>query len=267
MFTIYIDDSGTNDNQTVAIASGLIVPVSRIRALDSEFALLLKREKFTDFHAAKCAYGAYKSQYFGWEAKKVRRVFHSVRHIAKKHGIHGYSFAIRKEEYDEIVTRELRETGGAQHFTWAMRHLISAIDMSTDALNALAPVEFVFDWMDEGSPGRKEIGIVIEQADSIRPGRYKGHYSFRHRQELPGLQCADMLAWACYGYAVFVYDGTPLTELAKKSFWDFENFDNGQWLHAVVQKKDDLRKWAEAELADPRSQERRRQWLRAHPLS
>ncbi|MGA2887632.1 MAG: DUF3800 domain-containing protein [Terracidiphilus sp.] len=264
MFTIYIDDSGTGDNQTVAIASGLIVPTSRIKDLDSEWALLLKREKFGDFHAAQCAYGSYKTEYVGWKTKKVNRVFHCVRHIAKKYGAHAYSFAIRKEEYDEFVTEELRETGGERHFTWAIRHLITAIDKSTDELSVLAPVEFVFDWMDEGSPGRREIGIVMEQADSIRPGRYKGHYSFRHRQELPGLQCVDLLAWACYRYAVFAYDSTPLTELAEKSFWDFENFNDGKWMYAVVQKKEDLERWVKAELADPRSQERRRQWLANH---
>jgi hypothetical protein len=74
----------------------------------------------------------------------------------------------------------------------------------------------------------------------------------------------DLLAWACYRYAVFAYDSTPLTELAEKSFWDFENFNDGKWMYAVVQKKEDLERWVKAELADPRSQERRRQWLANH---
>ena len=268
MFSIYIDDSGTSKNQTVAIASGLIVPANRIKELDREFALLFKREKFTDFHAAKCAYGSYDSQYYGWEVKKVKRVFHCVRHIAKKYGAHAYSFAIRKQDYDELVPKELLETGGKKHYTWAIRHLISAIDQSTDKINALAPVNFIFDWMDEGSPGRKEIGTVMAQADSVRPGRYKGHYDFKHRQELPGLQCADILAWACYKYAVSAYDDTPLTELASKSFWDFENFkikNNERWMDAVVQKREDLEKWVDAEMKDTRSQERRKQWLLNHP--
>ena len=265
MFTIYVDDSGTSPSQSVALAAGLIIPASQIESLDAEWEIFLKREGFNDFHAAKCAYRNYKSQFAKWEMKKVKRVIRRVREITKKYSVKAYSFAIRKCDYDEIITDELRATGGLYHYTWAIRHLISAVDMSTDKVNISVPVEYVFDWMDEGSPSRKEVETVMAQAESIRPGRYKGHYSFRRREEIPGLQCADMLAWSCYKFAIFVYDKIPLTEIGETSFWDFENFQDGEWMSAVAQKREDLKIWVQNEINDPRSQERRRQWILNNP--
>jgi hypothetical protein len=256
MFKMYIDDSGTSDGQTIAIASGLIVPHLAVSALEREWEIFRRREKFNDFHAAKCAFGNYKSEFRDWDKKRVKRVFHRVREIAKKYGEHAYSFAIRKCEYDELIPKELRELGGDRHYTWAVRHLLSATEQVTAGIDAPAPIEFIFDWMDESSPHRKEIETTMRQAESITPGRYVNHYSFRHREEVPGLQCADMLAWSCYKFAVHIYDKTPLTELAERSYWDFENFRNGLWMSAVVQTRAQLLDWVQRELNDPREQER-----------
>ncbi|MGA8503197.1 MAG: hypothetical protein WB683_16705, partial [Candidatus Sulfotelmatobacter sp.] len=52
LFTNYVDDSGTDPNQRVAIASGWIVPAARIVALEREWDRLKEKEGFTDFHTS-----------------------------------------------------------------------------------------------------------------------------------------------------------------------------------------------------------------------
>jgi hypothetical protein len=127
------------------------------------------------------------------------------------------------------------------------------------------PFEYIFDWMGEKkknkNPSRSEIETVMAQAESLRPGRYEGHYSFRKRHDVPALQCTDMLAWTCYQFALNAYIQTPLKPIAEESFWEFERHRKNEWLTAGAQLPENLKKWADAELADPRSQKRRREWL------
>jgi hypothetical protein len=56
LFTVYLDDSGTAPDQQVAMASALLVPGSRITALDDEWNALKKKEEFSDFHMSECLY-------------------------------------------------------------------------------------------------------------------------------------------------------------------------------------------------------------------
>src|ERR1700728_3249206 len=51
MFTVYIDDSGTDPNQLVAVAAALIIPTKQIPSLESNWKAFGEKHKFSNFHS------------------------------------------------------------------------------------------------------------------------------------------------------------------------------------------------------------------------
>ena len=70
MFTVYIDDSGTDPKQPTAIAAALIVPAKRVPALDRDWAVFGATFGFGDSHASECAARNPHSAFGEWVTKK-----------------------------------------------------------------------------------------------------------------------------------------------------------------------------------------------------
>jgi hypothetical protein len=258
MFTVYIDDSGTDPKQQVAIASALIIPASRIVALDKEFARLRDKEVFKEFHMSVCASLNGKSEFADWDVVKQHRVISRVRQIGKKFGVQAISLAVTKADYDELMPDWLRELAGRFHYTWAIRNTLDLLDRWAGDHGVLTPFEYIYDWMDPKAQkeSRTEIETVMAQAEEGasalgHPGRYT-NYSFRRRGDIPALQCTDALAWTCYQYARFAHMGAPLSDIAQESWKDYdENHLNPEWLYAAGMKKQHLKDWVEKEIKVP----------------
>jgi hypothetical protein len=84
MFTIYIDDSGSDPKQAVAVAAGLIVPAKQIPLLDNRWSSFKTTQKFTDLHASVCAAKNPKTDFAAWDDDKVRRVLNRACQITQK---------------------------------------------------------------------------------------------------------------------------------------------------------------------------------------
>jgi Protein of unknown function (DUF3800) len=269
MFTVYIDDSGTSTTQPVAVASAIIIPSKQIAALESVWTKFAARHGFTEFHTSECVARNPKKEFANWDDAKVQSVIAKIRGIAKKFGIKAFSVGVHKADYDHVIPAEIIAVGGNLHYTWAVRHLIRLLDLWAVEREVNIPFEYVFDWIDpkSGKLEKAEIETVMAQDDSIHPGRYEGHYSFRKRVGFAGLQCADLLAWSCYQFALHKFKGVPLLPIAKESFTDFERpfpLDK-EWLTALTVTRPNLKEWVERESNDPVSQARRAAWLAAHP--
>lgn len=268
MFTVYIDDSGTDPKQSIAIASAIIFPALRTASLDKEWATFIAKEGFSSFHASECIARNAKSEFAEWDEQKVTRVTSRIHQITKKYGVKAFSFAVNKADYDEVVPSKIREFGRF-HYTWAIRNVISCLDRWAEIAHMTSPFEYVFDWMDKSQKEAKnEIETVMAEAESVNlahPDRYT-HYSFRRRQDIPALQCTDMLAWTCYQFARHKFGGAKLGTIAAHNFQEFEKDTkgNGEWLTAVTITRENLEKWGQNELNDPRSQKRRKEWLEKH---
>jgi len=265
MYMVFIDDSGTDPNQQVAIASVLIVPTARIATLNREWKTLSEKEGFTSFHMSECAARNEKSEFAAWDATKQKRVISRVRQLGKKFGLKGFSLAVKKLDYDEVVSGIL-EYADRYHYTWAIRSMIDLLDKWGLQSNATLPFEYIYDWMDPKTQreAKAEIDTVMAQAEEEAceagvAGRYT-NYSFRRRQDIPALQCTDALAWTCYRFALFAHLKTPLTKIAKESFDDYNKHQSGKWLYAAGVTRENLKKWVEAEIKDGRSLERFKVW-------
>jgi hypothetical protein len=272
MFTVHIDDSGTDPNQAVAIATALIVPASRIVALDREWRALIEKEDFPDFHMSVCVARNKKSHFADWDNDKQQRVISRVRQIGKKYGSRAFSLTVHKADYDAVVTDELREFAGTFHYTWAIRNMIGLLDGWAKLKNVTLPFEYIYDWMDPKAQreAKAEIVTVMDQAEHLaiqagKPGRYTG-YSFRHREEIPALQCNDALAWTCYQYAQLAHLKIPLSEMAEECWDDYSNHPADEWLYAATMTRAQLEDWVRREQEQGLPDfDRFRAWYAEHP--
>lgn len=267
MFTLYVDDSGTDPNQQVAIATVLRIPALQIVRMELEWDTFRKKEGFTCFHTSEFMARNSKSEFAGWDDEKQQRVFRRVRQIAKKYGSSALSVAVNKKDYDEVMPDEYRGYFGRYHYTWAIRQLVSLVGKWYER-NVTTPFEFVFQWMGgPRDPRRREIETVMEQAQwraeypgKEIPGNYE-HYGFRQSASIPGLQCVDAIAWVSYRFALQIFRNTPLPDMALEAWHDFGGHLAEQgWLYAVTIRRENLQKTIDKTLETGKAKEFFREW-------
>ncbi len=277
MFTVYIDDSGSDPSQHVANATALVIPGARIIALQNEWDSLRKKEGFTDFHTSVFIARNPHSEFANRSDEKQTRVLLRVRQILKKFGAKVFSFTVNKRDYDEVVPAEFRSYAGTHHYTWAIRHMVAMLTAWRVSSRVTDPLEYIFDWMKKGKERREEIETVMAQAEYTAgekgmAGEYL-NYSFRQRKEIPGLQCVDCIAWTCYQYGQLVFRNKPLHPIAD-AIWDDLCSRNGpgtiadvkkssgplDWFCAGAVTRSNLEEWIQKELADGISLTRFKDW-------
>jgi hypothetical protein len=266
-FTAYIDDSGTSPDQKIANCTALIIPAKRILALEKDWKTFRMKEQFCDFHTSEFVARNHKSFFAKWDDAKQKRVFDRAREITKKYGVKVWSFSVLKDEYDAIVPPELRRYTGRNHYTWTVIHTLTFLD-AWRRFHKTQPIQFVFDWMSERDDCRTEIEEVFrfaerEAGERGTPGLYT-NFAFARRQDVAGLQCADLLAWTCYRYSVLGFLNTPLKPLAKIAWDDFvptgATAGPDDWLTAMILKKESLKDWVKRETASGATTKQFRRW-------
>ena len=263
-FHAYIDDSGTDPKQQVANATVLIIPSDRIPALESDWNRLRTKEGFSYWHTSEFVARNPESEFADWSRVKHQRVFRKVRSICKKYCVQPMSFSVYKADYDEVVL-PLLPFADKHHYSWAIRSLLARTEKWRQHKQTLA-LEYVFSWMGEKRKNerRREIEDILDQAEEEakakgNPGEFE-HWSFRRPQEIPALQCADALAWTIYQYGQLAFCKKPLCDDARIAWDDFGRYMNGEWGFDVTMTRANLKKWADAEAADGRSEKKLREW-------
>jgi len=260
MFTVYVDDSGTAPDQSVAVAGVLIIPVKQITALDKEWENFKDKCGFSDLHASECAALNQKS-YPGWDDPKVSRVFRRARQITEKYASKAFSFSVYKDEFDPVVPSEWRETGGDNHYTWGIRNLMHALVRWHRAHQISVPFDFVFDNAEGGD--RLEIEMLMAQFESVCPGDFVDHYQFRRRKAVPALQCADLLAWTSYQISRGLRGGQSSSH-AMDCARDYRRHQAGEWWEAQTFSQEDLKLVIAEDQKDPEKEKYRRAWHAAY---
>lgn len=275
MFSVYLDDSGTDPKQHVAMATALIIPARRLIPMESEWNAFTAKDGFGSFHTSEMVAKNPKSEFADWDDKKQARVFRRAIEISKKYStlLGAVSFAVKKADYDEIVP-EVYKNGAGNHYTWAVRHLLMFLDSWRLASTATDyPLEYVFDWMGGPSDSRRtEVEDVMAQMEAMthlrgRNGEYT-NYGFRRRQDLPGLQCVDAISWICYRQALFQYRGTPLHALAQYG-WDYCKANTGPqaWLQVFQINRQHLKEGMDTEMKDGTTLKRTEEWRKTGKIT
>jgi hypothetical protein len=196
-FVLYIDDSGTDPNQPVAIATALVIPDAQIKRLEREWENLKLKHGFTEFHTSIFVARNQKSEFRDWNEDRQKNLFSRVRQISKKYGVRAISIAVNKKDYDEVVPQEFRRHFGDHHYSWAVRQLLANLALLYPP-SRTHPRKFVFQWLERKNLARKEIENMMDQMQFIseKEGHF-GDYSephFKKSAGVPGLQCVDAVA-------------------------------------------------------------------------
>jgi hypothetical protein len=231
VFTVFIDDSGTDPNQKVAMASALVVPTRQLAALNAEWSTFLLNEHISSFHASVCVSQNNKSEFASWDSAHVLRATDRIRQISRKYAIKAFSFAADKSSYDATLTDAEKELFGKSHFTWALQHLLNLLEQWIGDRGVR--FECVFDWM-QNSPAKAEVEYVMHA--------YTAPARFEKRSATPGLQCVDLLAWSSYHVARSHFYEYAINAIALHNYRAFAHFP-GEWLTARSITPADLRDW------------------------
>lgn len=224
-FTIYFDDSGTDPNQKVANATGLIIPSGRILQMEREWENLKIKEGFSNFHTSEFVFKNPRSDFANWDDAKHKRVFNRVIQITCKYGIQVFSFSVNKDDYDELVPPEIRQYAGKHHYAWAIRQASMFAQYWKQDKKFTDPYEWLFDSQEKRNPVRKEIEEMFEQLEFLTQ-RHNGiehdyeNIDFRPRASLAGLQCVDLLAWTNYNVSLHRWNYRNTLHPFAQNAWD-----------------------------------------------
>ena len=266
-FVLHVDDSGTRPSHKVAVASALVIPAKQICALEREWNTFKAKEGFSFFHASPCNAQEAKSEFANWSDAKVDRVFARVMQIARKYGAFGISCSTHKKIYDEVVKPdELRRYFGTYHYSWCVGLVVAFAERWRRRAHHKEPLEFIFDYMEENDPARIEIQKQMALCERVNKeecgvvGAYT-NYSFRVKKDIPGLQCADEIAWACNRYSINLFEKIDLPARAEECWTGYGcDLAEAGFVHAFTVEKPQLEKLVAEEMADGRIFERLRRW-------
>jgi hypothetical protein len=199
-FTIHFDDSGTHPTSPIAVAAGWISPYEQWKKFIKAWNRARVAEGFDVFHMSEFMASNPKTEFASWDNEKKVRVMRRLRGIIEDHATMGFGFAVHKDDYEQLVTGDVRKKFGEFHYTWAVRVVIGMVENWRERKRIKEPTEYIFDRM---SQGRAEIDKVFADAEATgaalhRYGIFRGCHSFRDKAEVLPLQAADIFAWLLF---------------------------------------------------------------------
>jgi hypothetical protein len=209
MFSVYFDDSGTDKGSAVAVAACYIGTSDQWKCLEADWRQVGDREGFATFHMSECL--ASTGEFKGWEWEKKDRVIKTLISITKARARIGLVYAVRKVDYDSLVTGPLRDRVGRYHYSFVIRKCLNEIWRWRQDFGVQGPLRYVFDRMSEGKGEIEAILSEMSQSDGEALGLETGGWSFENKKHLIPLQCADILANQGYRHmSKCVLSGTGL---------------------------------------------------------
>lgn len=268
MFTLYQDDSGTAPDQPVAVAAAIVIPALQISRLEREWNAFKDKEGFSAFHMSEFVWRNKESEFADWDDIKRERVFARIRQICRKYGVRAESCVANKKDYDEVVPVNLRRILGNNHYTFAVRNLGDDLDNWRRSEPIKPPLQFVFSWEEPGSEKRNEIETAMQQAEFFaekqgRKGDFE-HWAFERMEGMPGLQCADVIAWCSYRYALLEFTGKPVHEFAKIGL---DDFTRDHWLRIRFSSRQMMEKWTAGQQASSNVERAFAMWEERCPVT
>ncbi len=222
-------------------------PAKRIGAFEQEWNAFLRKEGIRELHASVCVAHNSHSDFADWDNDRSERVLLHAQQIIFKYSVKAFSIGIHKQDYNELVPKEMWLSVSQSHYVWA---LSSVLGLSYDwASNRATLMEYVFD--NASKEEKRDIEEAIDYSEAIYPGHFSGHYSFRSRKEVPGLQAADLYAWVNYQAACDTRFGIPIKPVAEKLWFPFILRNQKKWCTIQSLNRQGLEMWVTKTYGSP----------------
>lgn len=204
MFTLYCDDSGTHKGSDIAVAGCYLATVEQWENFKRNWQEINDREHFGVFRMAD--FVAHKAQFAEpqWQddAKRGRTIRALISTIKLRAQV-GFSAAVVKSAFDEVITDDIREKFGDNHYTLAVRLCIGLVNQWRNKYGYREPIQYVFDRLSEGKGDiDKMFSIYVKGKDHALQqfGIYEDCWSFQDKAQVVQLQAADIWAYENFRY-------------------------------------------------------------------
>jgi hypothetical protein len=114
-------------------------------------------------------------------------------------------------------------------------------------------MEYVFDTADKSV--KQELDSSMEYIETIFPGEFVGHYSFRNRKEVPALQATDLFAWTCFQAGCKARLGKIPHPIAHESALAYHAAKNREWWLVQSLNREGIQKWIEENKGSDRTRQ------------
>jgi len=235
MFTVYVDDSGTNDEARIVTGACCVASVSNWKKFERRWLEIGKEAGFKYFHMTEfagcrpdewcrdCRKGKQTEEnhpWRDWSNKKRKRVLKELASSVNEYSSFGIGIAIGKEDYDNLILnaplKDMLEPVTAQdkHLMYTLQSCAGAIAKWRDQQRLTKPMQYVFDGTDDLKL-KHQISEIFASTDSgigapLNDGMTTARYSFQNRRSVVQLLSADMLAWVSAKQRAYEVFGTPI---------------------------------------------------------
>jgi hypothetical protein len=244
--TVHFDDSGTDRESPIAVAACCVSTVPQWKEFERNWSEANADLEFGVFHSSDFS-AANK-----FRKPKSERLVKRLCNIATTRSRAMFGIAVKKTDYDEVVTGPFREYAGHFHYTFAVRWCCWMIAAWREKYHSRHSMQYVFDRMTQG---KHEIIDVMDRArnTSEEEARHTGvvvldGYSFEDKAKVVPLQAADMLAWTVYRQMQELNKNRPMSWVASEMMDGF--LRSGVHMKVSYFTKEELVKWRQAECAE-----------------
>jgi hypothetical protein len=205
MFEVYFDDSGTDLQSPMAIASCYISTKRGWDSFVTAWDEIRSSEGFDVFHMVDFAasHDPSKKPFCDWDYIKRGRVYRRLAKAINDNKRIGIAFAVPQDVFNLVVPTLpgwMRQRLGQYPYTAAVRFLMGAIRDWRERYGITLPMQYVFDWTTDESL-KAEVSAPwnnIPNRDEWL--RWYGiedpkGFSFQEKAFFKPLQAADILAW------------------------------------------------------------------------
>jgi hypothetical protein len=197
ILTAYFDDSGTADENRVAVVAGYVSSVTEWErfstewrcALDEEDVKVMRRSDLENFQ------GEF-SEHRGWNANRRSAFVRRLQEIIKRLTRTAVGTALIKADFETVMPDSIKKWfGGA--YGWCAHECIVHVSKWADRCDHADPIDWVFE---AGTRGEGRIAEMFAQlrANPAWCAKYRiGNLAFSDKNTVP-LQSADVLAYEVF---------------------------------------------------------------------
>jgi hypothetical protein len=244
MLTAYFDDSGTHTGgkhgpSRIVLVAGVLGTEDQLIGLEQNWQRHLdaplcgRKNRLSQFHAFDC--NDSRNEFAGWSRTETDFFMHHLQDIIIESGVGIYGVAIAREDWDELVTGDMRRFLGDAERYCISQCFVRGINWANR--NTFEPkMTFIFA---SRTPEVQRLGLAVGHA-------FQQHStwpeivgtSFLKASAIRPLQAADLVAWELYQHAREILSGRELDQPKRPALKRFHK--ETQWMVTQIAQRDEI---------------------------
>jgi hypothetical protein len=200
----YIDESGTHSESPVLIMGGWVGRLGQWSDFDLRWNKLLKRSGLTYFHSKEMRHS--KDEFKGWDGFRKFGFTQMAADVALKSLEFGFTISLNKKAYHEhyVNNHRPKKIPLDTQYGICFRHCLSIVpQMAKEAFKRNLDIKFVLEAGHKNAGDAERIFDLVKNKGLKHPEEKKivemlGTITFGDKKEFPGLQAADVNAYAAF---------------------------------------------------------------------